>query len=100
MHAHRLHRVLARYRARFMAAFPALTAQDVSMILSGPSDTLLDRLQARYGITRAQAKTAWNDFVLDHVDGGSHNGGPAIRPLGTNSHSCIPTPCRPRHYLH
>jgi hypothetical protein len=62
-----------------MAEFPALTQQDLSAILNGPSETLLDRLQARHGYTRAQAKAAWNDFVLDHVDGSGEDSAAAAR---------------------
>ena len=69
MDRHTLHTVVTRFRAIFLATFPALTAQDLRMILQGPPETLLDRLQARYGYTRAEAKAAWNDFVLAHVDG-------------------------------
>lgn len=73
MNSHRLYTVLIRYRARFLATFPALTAQDLRVILEGPSETLLDLLQARYGYTHVQAKAAWNDFVLDHIDGCGDN---------------------------
>ncbi len=69
MNSRLLHSVLTRFRASFLATFPALTPQDLRTILDGPSETLLDLLQTRYGYTRAQAKAAWNDFVLVHVDG-------------------------------
>lgn len=69
MDSHRLHAVLSRFFDRFLAAFPALTPQDLSTLLAGSGETLLDLLQRRYGYTRAQAKAAWNDFVLTHVDG-------------------------------
>jgi hypothetical protein len=75
MDSRRLREILIRFQASFLAAFPALTIQDLQMIVTGPreSETLLDRLQMRYGYTRAEAKAAWNDFVLVHVDGHGEN---------------------------
>ncbi len=69
MDSRRIRAIVTRFRASFLATFPALTMQDLYMIVTGPSETLLDRLQVRYGYTRTEAKAAWNDFVLAHVDG-------------------------------
>lgn len=69
MDTRQIHKIVTRFQTGFLATFPALTAQDLHTILTGPAETVLERLQARYGYTQAQAKAAWNDFVLDHVDG-------------------------------
>jgi hypothetical protein len=69
MNTQRLHAVLQQHRVSFLACFRALTSQDYALLLEAPSETLLTLLQQRYGYTRSQAKTAWNDFVLRYVDG-------------------------------
>jgi hypothetical protein len=69
MDKHRLENVLQKYRSNFLDYFPEVSDQDLRRIQAGPSETLLDVLQARYGYTPAQARAAWNDFVLDEVDG-------------------------------
>lgn len=69
MNAHHLHTVLVQFRVTFLTYFTALTDDDLATILQGPSETLLEVLQLRYGYTREQAKAEWNEFVLRHVDG-------------------------------
>jgi hypothetical protein len=64
-----LHRVLTQFSVEFRVHFGRLTEQDVHLILTGPRETLLTVLGHRYGYTPAQAKTAWNEFVLRAVDG-------------------------------
>jgi hypothetical protein len=64
-----LHTILQQFQVNFLAYFSALTQCDLHTILAGESETLLTVLQARYGYTQAQAKAAWNDFVLRYVDG-------------------------------
>jgi hypothetical protein len=61
--------VLTQFRGSFLSYFPELSDQDLRLILLGPSETLLTVLQAHYGYTLAEAKAAWNDFVLREVDG-------------------------------
>jgi hypothetical protein len=61
--------VLKQHRGDFLDHFPGLSEQDLRLILAGPSETLLAVLQARYGYTPAEARMAWNDFVLREVDG-------------------------------
>ncbi|HXF61740.1 MAG TPA: hypothetical protein VNK95_08985 [Caldilineaceae bacterium] len=69
MDKHLLTCVLTQFRANFLTYFPELSDQDLRLILLGPSETLLTVLQAHYGYTLAEAKAAWNDFVLREVDG-------------------------------
>lgn len=69
MDKHLLTCVLTQFRTNFLAYFPELSDQDLRLILLGPSETLLTVLQAHYGYTFAEAKAAWNDFVLREVDG-------------------------------
>ncbi|MBK8047551.1 MAG: hypothetical protein IPK16_10760 [Anaerolineales bacterium] len=64
-----IHEVLNQRGATFRAYFSALNDQDFQAILNGPSKTLLDVLQLRYGFGPGDAKAAWNDFVMRHVDG-------------------------------
>ena len=64
-----LHTVLKQCQAHFFAFFPALTASDLQIILAGECEMLLLILQERYGYTQMQAKNAWNEFVLHHLDG-------------------------------
>ena len=45
-----------------------VTDDDVAQI-NGKFETFVGVLQERYGYTRAQAKAAWNEFVLRYVDG-------------------------------
>lgn len=80
IHPRHLHAVLHRFRAGFLAAFAALSADDLNTILAGDGETLLALLQTHYGYTRAEAKTAWNDFVLTHVDGHPDAAGICGRP--------------------
>ncbi|MCC6168963.1 MAG: hypothetical protein IT329_17205 [Caldilineaceae bacterium] len=88
MDSRRLHAVLTRFFDRFLAVFPALTSQDLSALLAGSGETLLDLLQSRYGYTRAQAKTAWNDFVLTHVDGCGDDRSRVRRPGAARRTAC------------
>jgi hypothetical protein len=69
MDAHLLHATLRRFRRSFLAFFPALTMQDYHTLLAGEGQAMLDLLQLRYGCTPGEAKGAWNEFVLRHVDG-------------------------------
>lgn len=69
MDAQLLHATLKRFRRSFLAFFPALTTQDYHALLAGEGETLLDLLGRRYGCTRGEARGAWNEFVLRHVDG-------------------------------
>jgi hypothetical protein len=69
MDAQLLHATLKRFRGSFLAFFPALTTQDYQTLLAGEGETLLDLLGRRYGCTRGEARSAWNEFVLRHVDG-------------------------------
>jgi hypothetical protein len=69
MNAQHLHTALIQFRISFLAYFAALTDDDLAAILRGPSETLLEVLQLRYGYTREQAKAEWNEFVLRHMDG-------------------------------
>ncbi len=87
MNPNRLRVIVTRFRARFLATFPALTDQDLHTILTGPSEALLERLQARYGYSRAEAKAAWNDFVLTHVDGRDLDG--AHAPCPGSGHTTV-----------
>jgi hypothetical protein len=64
-----LHTILSKFRRNFLAFFTILTEQDYQALQAGSSEGLLDLLQERYGYTRAQAKAAWNEFVLRYVDG-------------------------------
>lgn len=64
-----LHTVLKQFQAHFVDFFPAVTASDLQAILAGECEMLLHVLQERYGYTRSQAKEAWNEFILRHVDG-------------------------------
>lgn len=64
-----LHTILKHFQANFVAFFPALTSSDLQAILAGECEMLLLVLQDRYGYTHAQAKGAWNEFVLCHIDG-------------------------------
>lgn len=66
-----LHTVLKQCQVHFCAFFPALTASDLQTILAGECEMLLLILQERYGYTQMQAKNAWNEFVLHHLDGQS-----------------------------
>lgn len=66
-----LHTVLKQFQVHFCTFFPALTASDLQAILAGECEMLLLILQDRYGYTRLQAKNAWNEFVLCHLDGQS-----------------------------
>lgn len=81
MNAHQLHTVLIQFRISFLTYFTALTDDDLAEILKGPSETLLEVLQLRYGYTREQAKGEWNEFVLRHIDG--------PYPLGESTVSCV-----------
>jgi hypothetical protein len=69
MNAHHLHALLIQFRFTFLTYFTALTDDDLVIILQGPSESLLEVLQQRYDYTREQAKGAWNEFVLRHIDG-------------------------------
>lgn len=69
MNTHLLHTILKQFQANFLAFFTVLTQCDLHTILAGESEMLLAVLQERYGYTQAQAKAAWNEFVLCHVDG-------------------------------
>ena len=64
-----IHEVLNQRGATFRAYFSALNDQDFQAILNGPSKTLLEVLQLRYGFGPGDAKAAWNDFVVRHIDG-------------------------------
>lgn len=64
-----LHSVLNQFPLSFLAFFGALTKRDLRAILDGEGETLITILQERYGYNRAQAKMAWNEFVLRYVDG-------------------------------
>lgn len=69
MNTQQLHAVLRQFRGSFLTFFSALTEQDYQRLLTEESESLLTLLQQRYGYTRSQAKTAWNEFVLRQVDG-------------------------------
>jgi hypothetical protein len=69
MNAQLLHATLRRFRRSFLAFFPALTVQDYHTLLAGEGETLLAVLHMRYGCTPGEARGAWNEFVLRHVDG-------------------------------
>ncbi len=87
-----IHEVLAQRGATFRAYFSALNDQDFQAILNGPSKTLLDVLQLRYGFEPGDAKAAWNDFVMRYIDGKPG----AIR----HGHQTYPLPgaCRCRYH--
>ena len=87
MDKHLLTCVLTQFRSNFLTYFPELSDQDLRLILLGPSETLLTVLQTHYGYTLAEAKAAWNDFVLQEVDG---------QPLDLSSPNA-PDPPRFRH---
>jgi hypothetical protein len=69
MNTQQLHAVLRQFRGSFLTFFSALTEQDYQRLLEEESERLLALLQQRYGYTRSQAKSAWNEFVLRQVDG-------------------------------
>ena len=64
-----IHDVLIQRGASFRAYFTALDDQDFQAILEGPSKTLLDVLQHRYGFAPGDVRAAWNDFVMRYIDG-------------------------------
>lgn len=84
MNAHHLHAVLIQFRISFLTYFTALTDDDLAEILKGPSETLLEVLQLRYGYTPEQAKGEWNEFVLRHIDG-HHPAGGSVPPGSSQS---------------
>ena len=69
MNSEQFHQVLIRFEPSFRACFPALTDEDLRRLQAGPRETLLLVLHERYGYTNAQARAAWNEFVLRYVDG-------------------------------
>lgn len=74
-----LHTVLKQFQVHFVAFFPAVTTSDLQVILAGECEMLLHVLQERYGYTHSQAKGAWNEFILHHVDGQSMKAGQDFR---------------------
>lgn len=78
----KLQETLRRFRSTFRAWFVAVTDQDMCAILAAPRATLLSVLGERYGYSSAEAKAAWNEFVLRHVDG--HDLKPSRSADGSN----------------
>src|SRR5262245_4829067 len=69
MNNEQFHQVLIRFEPSFRACFPALTDEDFQQLLAGPRENLLLVLHRRYGYSNAQARSAWNEFILRYVDG-------------------------------
>lgn len=63
------HVIVVGLEATFRSYFPAIGDQDYASIVAGEADLLIEILQRRYGCGKGEARGAWNDFVLHHVDG-------------------------------
>lgn len=58
-----------RHAANLRACFPGLSERDIMQMLSTRPDHAVNLLQRYFGCNVADAKAAWNDFVLRYVDG-------------------------------
>jgi hypothetical protein len=66
-----LTRIRTRQAADLRACFPGLSERDLMQILTAPRYAV-NILQGSFGGNAEEAKAAWNDFVLRHLDG-PHN---------------------------
>ena len=63
-----------RHAADLRACFPGLSERDIVQMLSTRPDHAVNLLQQYFGCNLADAKAAWNDYVLRYVDGRPRTG--------------------------
>jgi hypothetical protein len=76
-----LTRLRSRQAADLRACFPGLGERELMQLLTAPQHAIRI-LQRCWGCDVADAKVAWNDYVLRYVDGPRAGGHDWSRPAG------------------
>jgi hypothetical protein len=64
-----LSQIRSREAANLRACFPGISERDLLLLLGSKPQQAVGILQRCFGCDVEDAKAAWNDYVLRHVDG-------------------------------
>jgi hypothetical protein len=67
------------------ACFPSLTERDLVQMLNAPAQRAIYILQHSFGGNLEDAKAAWNDYVLQYIDGQPEGCEAAYEPMARGS---------------